>query len=74
MLKGADKERLKEFGENLKRIRTRKGYSLRALSYECAIDFSDIAKIERGEVNPTLLTLLQLAHALQITPDELLKY
>ena len=74
MIKGADKETLKEFGENLKKIRTRKGYSLRALSYECAIDFSDIAKIERGEVNPTLLTLLELARALQVPPDELLRY
>jgi transcriptional regulator with XRE-family HTH domain len=74
MLKGADKETLKEFGENLKKIRTRKGLSLRALSYECTIDFSDIGKIERGETNPTLLTLLQLAKALQVSPDELFRY
>ena len=74
MLKGADKETLKEFGDNLKKIRTRKGFSLRALSYECTIDFSDIGKIERGETNPTLLTILQLAKALQVPPDELLRY
>ena len=31
-------------------------------------------EIERGEVNPTLLTIIQLANALQVPPDELLRY
>jgi transcriptional regulator with XRE-family HTH domain len=74
MLTGADRERLKEFGENLKKIRTRKGYSLRALSHECRIDFSDIGKMERGETNPTLLTILELAKALQVSADELVRF
>jgi ribosome-binding protein aMBF1 (putative translation factor) len=74
MKSGEDKERLKEFGKNLKRIRESKGYSLRSLSYECNIDYSDIGKIERGETNITLLTFLQLAEALKISPGELVDY
>jgi transcriptional regulator with XRE-family HTH domain len=74
MKSGEDKERLKEFGKNLKRIRESKGYSLRSLSYECNIDYSDIGKIERGETNITLLTFLQLAEALKISPAELVGY
>ena len=71
MKAGEDKETLKEFGSNLKKIRKRKGLSLRALSYECSIDFSDIGKIERGEINVTLLTIVQLAKALEVPPGEL---
>ena len=74
MATGEDKETLKQFGDHLKKIRKRKGLSLRALSYECSIDFSDIGKIERGETNPTLLTIVQLAKALQVPPDELFRW
>jgi transcriptional regulator with XRE-family HTH domain len=71
MKAGDDNEILKEFGNNLKKIRTQKGLSLRALSYECSIDFSDIGKIERGEINITLLTIMQLAKALNVPVVEL---
>ena len=74
MKAGEDKETLKEFGSNLKKIRKRKGLSLRALSYECSIDFSDIGKIERGEINVTLLTIVQLAKALDVPRDELFRW
>lgn len=74
MKAGEDKETLKEFGSNLQKIRKQKGLSLRALSYECSIDFSDIGKIERGEINVTLLTIVQLAKALAVPPDELFKW
>ena len=74
MKSGEDKERLKEFGKNLKKIGESKGYSLRSLSYECNIDYSDIGKIERGETNITLLTFFQLAEALKVPPSELVSY
>jgi transcriptional regulator with XRE-family HTH domain len=74
MKAGEDKSALKEFGSNLKKIRKRKGLSLRALSYECSIDFSDIGKIERGEINVTLLTIVQLAKALSVPTEELFRW
>jgi transcriptional regulator with XRE-family HTH domain len=73
-MKAGDNEILKEFGNNLKKIRKRKGFSLRALSYECSVDFSDIGKIERGETNVTLLTIMQLAKALDVPPEELFRW
>jgi transcriptional regulator with XRE-family HTH domain len=74
MKAGEDKETLKEFGSNLQKIRKRKGLSLRALSHECSIDFSDIGKIERGEINVTLLTIVQLAKALDVPREELFRW
>jgi transcriptional regulator with XRE-family HTH domain len=74
MIKPADKKVLKKFGENLRKLRKDKGLSLRQMSYTCSIDNSKIAKIEKGMVNVTLTTLLQLAHALETHPSVLLDY
>jgi transcriptional regulator with XRE-family HTH domain len=65
---------LQQFGEHLKKQREAKGYSLRSLSAMCTIDHSDIGKIEKGEKNITLLTLLELATALETTPNNLLDF
>ncbi|HEX9514081.1 MAG TPA: helix-turn-helix transcriptional regulator [Puia sp.] len=74
MITAGDKKALKEFGENLRKLRKDKGLSLREMSYACSIDNSKIAKIEKGKINITLTTLLQLAVALEIHPSSLLDY
>lgn len=73
MNKTEDKDILKKIGDNLKKIRSGKDLSLRDLAALCAIDHSDIAKIERGEKNATMLTMNQLAEALDIPLYELFK-
>jgi DNA-binding Xre family transcriptional regulator len=74
MITAGDKKALKEFGENLRKLRKDKGLSLREMSYACSIDNSKIAKIEKGMINITLTTLLQLAVALDVHPSSLLDY
>jgi DNA-binding Xre family transcriptional regulator len=74
MITPADKKLLKKFGENLRRLRKEKGLSLREMSYACSIDNSKIAKIEKGMINITFTTLLQLASALETHPSSLLDY
>ena len=74
MITAGDKKALKEFGENLRKLRNDKGLSLREMSYACSIDNSKIAKIEKGKINITLTTLLQLAVALEIHTSTLLDY
>jgi DNA-binding Xre family transcriptional regulator len=44
------------------------------MSYACSIDNSKIAKIEKGMINITFTTLLQLAVALEAQPASLLSY
>jgi DNA-binding Xre family transcriptional regulator len=44
------------------------------MSYACSIDNSKIAKIEKGMINITFTTLLQLATALETHPSTLLEY
>lgn len=67
-------EYLNKFGENLKKIRTKKNLSLRQLSAECSVDYSDIGKIEKGKVNITYLTMIDLAKGLQVHPKKLLDF
>ena len=74
MITPSDKKALKKFGENLRKLRNEKGFSLREMSYACSIDNSKIAKIEKGLINITLTTLLQLAVALEAHPSSLLDY
>lgn len=40
----------------------------------CNVDYADIQRYESGMVNATLLTILQLAKALEVEPDELLRF
>ncbi|MBX3242441.1 MAG: helix-turn-helix transcriptional regulator [Chitinophagaceae bacterium] len=74
MLSSADKKNLKRFGEHVASIRRKKKLSLRQVSYACDIDNSKISKIEKGRVNVTLTTLLQLAEALEVSLPELMDY
>ena len=72
MIRQSDKGNLKKLGANIKRLREMKNLSLRELSYACDIDNSKISKIEKGQINLTFTTILQLAKALEISPSELL--
>ena len=74
MITPPDQKALKEFGEHLHKLRKAKGLSLREMSYACNIDNSKIAKIEKGQINITFTTLLQLALALEVHPSSLLDY
>jgi transcriptional regulator with XRE-family HTH domain len=73
LVKDSDKKKLKIFGANIKRLREGKQLSLRQLSYACNIDNSKIAKIEKGGVNITFTTIMQLAEALEVQPLELFR-
>ena len=65
---------LKKFGQNLQRIRKEKNLSLRGLAEIAEVDFSQIHRIEKGENNPTLTTILVISKALEIDPSELLSF
>lgn len=74
MIKSSDKEAIKKFGENIRRLRDAQKLSLRDVSINCNIDNSKISKIEQGQVNITLTTMLELAKGLNVTQSELLKF
>jgi transcriptional regulator with XRE-family HTH domain len=70
----AEKAILKKFGKRLKELRKERKLSLRQLSYNCKVDFSKIAQMEKGLINPTLLTLTELSKGLEIELQYLFSY
>jgi DNA-binding Xre family transcriptional regulator len=74
MLSNNDKLAQVRFGEHLKKLRLERNLSYRKMASTCSVDNSKISKIEKGRVNITLSTLLQLAEALGVHPRELLDY
>lgn len=74
MGKNLQQEYLKQFGKHLKSMREAKGISQRSLATSCNVDHSHISKIERGEKNITILTVLELANALEVKPRRLLDF
>lgn len=60
------------FGANLRRERIRRGLTLAALAAAAEVQDSEIGRLERGQRDPRLTTILRLANGLGIPPGELL--
>ena len=74
MTKTRNNEYCKAFGENLRKLRKKKGLTMMELAFEADIEYSQIAKIERGISNTTISTVQLLASALEIKPIELFRF
>ena len=61
-----------QFGQLVRKYRKEKNMSQEQLALLCNMDRSYLGRIERGEVNPTLEKIYELASSLAITPKELL--
>ena len=68
MNRNRDAKIIKDFGKNLKTIRKAKKLSTRKLADIADVDFSQVHRIEKGESNPTLTTIIVLAEALEVDP------
>lgn len=62
------------FGRNLKKLRSEQKLSYRQLALRCDVDYSDISKIEKGDRDIQIGTVLELAKGLGIHPKELFDF
>lgn len=60
-------------GRRIRAVRTDIGISQMDLAELASMHFTNLAKLERGEVNPNLLTMLRIASGLGLTLSELLE-
>ena len=61
-----DEEFCKAFGNKLREMRKTKKISMEKLALQADIEYSQIARIERGVTNPTISTVNALAKALNV--------
>jgi transcriptional regulator with XRE-family HTH domain len=61
------------FGRNLRSARERSRLSQAALGRQAGISASEVSRLEAGEREPRLSTILRLSEALDIGGDELIR-
>ena len=60
-------------GQNLKRIRIKKGITQGDIVRTLGVSRSFISNIENGKTNPTLATITKVAKAIGVSIDKLIK-
>jgi transcriptional regulator with XRE-family HTH domain len=74
MVSDLDRGILMQFGIRLKSLRQSKNLTLRKMALLCNVEYADIQRYETGKQNITLLSLAELAKALEVEPKELLDF
>lgn len=69
-----DKQILKQFGENIYKLRKERKMTQEALADAAGIERSYMGTIERGERNPTLIKVFKIAKTLKVSASQLLPF
>lgn len=64
---------IQKIGQNIKRIREKKGITQIDLAYECGFEKGNMSRIEAGRTNPTIKTLAKIAEALGVSITDIIK-
>ena len=62
-----------KIGKRIRKRRISMGWTMMDLSYEAKTDYRQIGRIERGETNFTIGTLVKICGVLEISLKELVK-
>jgi transcriptional regulator with XRE-family HTH domain len=59
------------FGRNLKRARHARSWTQEALAHAAGLHSTEVGRLERGDREPRLSTIVRLARALELTAADL---
>lgn len=62
------------FGVHIRQLREKKNMSQQDLANDCGMSKRQIGRIERGEINTSLGTIINIANALEVEPKTLLDF
>ncbi|WKL47633.1 helix-turn-helix transcriptional regulator [Flavobacterium pectinovorum] len=65
---------ISDFGVHIRQLREKKNMSQQDLANDCSMSKRQIGRIERGEINTSLGTIINIANALEIEPKDLLNF
>lgn len=65
---------MKALGKRIKELRKMQGFSQEGLSYEADIPLSQVGRIERGEINPTVSTIAAISTALKVEIKDIFNF
>lgn len=68
----SEKAFIQSIGERIYQLRTERGWTQMDLGARCGMDATQIRRVEKGQTNPTALTLFRIAQAFEIEVRELL--
>lgn len=74
MVKTRNQEFLTAFGNNLRKLRKSKGWSITKLADLCDVEYRQVSDIELGKINTTVSTIYLLAKALGVAPKDLFDF
>lgn len=66
-----EQEVKRRFGERMKELRKKKGFSQEKLALDIEMDLTSVNEIERGHRSPKLITMYKIAQALGVSLKEL---
>lgn len=69
-----NEEYCKAFGVHLRKLRENKGIGMRQFAIIADMEYSQLSKIERGVINPTISTALALTTALGISHNDIFNF
>jgi putative transcriptional regulator len=70
----SDKEYLINLGKRIKYIRLQKKISQTEIAYRCGFDKSNYNTIESGKRNPTIISLLKISKALNVSINDFFEF
>lgn len=65
---------ISDFGVHVRQLREKKNMSQQDLANDCSMSKRQIGRIERGEINTSLGTIINIANALEVEPKDLLNF
>lgn len=65
---------LKRIGDRIRYLRKQRGLSIEALAYQSEIHNNYLGDVERGNRNPSIKSLMKIAHGLEVSVPDLIKF
>lgn len=73
MSKVRDTKKIVLLGNHIRKLRQQKQMTMVELAFAADIEYKQVCRIEKGETNPTISTILALSKGLEINIDEIVK-